>query len=74
LDFWFEKKPSGTLVCRVFDEGQNEEQIFRLKKAVPGTNPTTVSYNASAVTIYNATSSLARFESKSVLLYFEKTL
>jgi hypothetical protein len=34
----------------------------RLKKMAPGANPTTVSYNASAVNFYNATDNLARFE------------
>jgi hypothetical protein len=37
----------------------------------PAANPTIVSYNASAVRIYNATSSLVRFE-KNVFFYFEK--
>jgi hypothetical protein len=32
----------------------------------PGANPTIVSYNASAVKIYNAKSSLVRFETKIV--------
>jgi hypothetical protein len=32
-----------------------------------------VSYNASAVKIYNATISLVRFEKKSFFFYFEKT-
>jgi hypothetical protein len=30
-----------------------------------------VSYNASVVKIYNATSSLVRFENKNILIYFE---
>jgi hypothetical protein len=33
-----------------------------------------VSYNASAVKIYNARSSLARFENKNIFTYFQKTL
>jgi hypothetical protein len=33
-----------------------------------------VSYNASAVKNYNSTSSLVRFESKSIFFYFENTL
>jgi hypothetical protein len=33
-----------------------------------GSNPTTVSYNAGAVKIYNATSSPARFESKTIFV------
>jgi hypothetical protein len=36
-----------------------------------GANPTIVSYNASVV-IFNATGSLARFENKSILVFFEK--
>jgi hypothetical protein len=40
----------------------------------PGANPTTVNYNASAVKIYIATSSLERFENKNIFFYFEKTL
>jgi hypothetical protein len=42
-----------------------------------GPNPTIMSYNASAVKIYNFTSSLVRFESKIIFLYlhaFKKTL
>jgi hypothetical protein len=35
-----------------------------------GANPTIASYNTSAVKIYNATSSLVRFENKK--MYFEK--
>jgi hypothetical protein len=38
----------------------------------PGPNPTIVSYNASVVKIYNATSSLVRFENKNIFFYFEK--
>jgi hypothetical protein len=40
----------------------------------PGANATIVSYNASAVKNYNSTSSLVRFESKSIFFYFENTL
>jgi hypothetical protein len=36
---------------------------------IPGANPTTVSYNASALKNYNATSSLARFENKNSSFY-----
>jgi hypothetical protein len=39
-----------------------------------GANPTIASYNASAVKIYNATSSLVRFGSKNFFVYFEKML
>jgi hypothetical protein len=37
-----------------------------------GANPTTASYNASAVQTYNATSSLVRFENKNIFFYYEK--
>jgi hypothetical protein len=37
-----------------------------------GANPTTSIYNASVVNFYNATGSLARFENKNILFYFEK--
>jgi hypothetical protein len=40
----------------------------------PGANPTIVSYNASAAKIYNAKSSLLRFENKNIFFYYEKTL
>jgi hypothetical protein len=35
-------------------------------------NPANVSYNASAVKIYSATSSQVRFENKNIFFYFEK--
>jgi hypothetical protein len=38
---------------------------------VPRPNPTTSSYNASAVNFYNATGSLACFENKNISFYFE---
>jgi hypothetical protein len=38
----------------------------------PGANPTIASYNASVVIFYNATVSLARFEDKNIIFYFEK--
>jgi hypothetical protein len=38
----------------------------------PRVNPTIVSYNASAVKIYNATSSLVRFENKNIFFCLEK--
>jgi hypothetical protein len=37
-------------------------------KNEPGGNPTIMSYNASAVNIYNAASSLVRFENKKNIL------
>jgi hypothetical protein len=40
----------------------------------PGANPTTPSYNASVVKLYNATSSQVRFEIKNIFFFFEKTL
>jgi hypothetical protein len=54
------------------------KQARRPKFFIPLTqiNPTILSYNASAVKIYNATSNHLRFENKCFLLctYFEKTL
>jgi hypothetical protein len=41
---------------------------------VPGPNPTIVSYNAGAVKIYSATSSLVRFKNKNSFVYFVKML
>jgi hypothetical protein len=38
-----------------------------------GANPPIVSYNASAVNIYNATSSLAHCKNKNIFFCFEKT-
>jgi hypothetical protein len=48
--------------------------LFERVPVEPGPNPTTSIYNASVVNFYNATGSLARFENKNVLFYFEKTL
>jgi hypothetical protein len=36
-----------------------------------GVNPTTVNYNASAVKMYNAASSLVRYEIKNIFFYSE---
>jgi hypothetical protein len=38
--------------------------------SAPGANPTIVSYNASAVKIYNATISLVHFENKTIFYKF----
>jgi hypothetical protein len=38
-------------------------------RLAPGPNPTIVSYNASAVKVYNAKSSLVRFENKNIFFY-----
>jgi hypothetical protein len=40
----------------------------------PGANPTIVSYNASAVKIYNARINIFRIENKNNFLYFEKCI
>jgi hypothetical protein len=40
----------------------------------PVATPTIMSYNASAVKNYNATSSVVRFENTIIFFYFEKTL
>jgi hypothetical protein len=39
---------------------------------MPAAIPTTASYNASVVKIYNATSSLVYFENLNIFFYFEK--
>jgi hypothetical protein len=49
-----------------------ETGILFCSKQFPGANPTIVIYSASVVNFYNATGSLARFENKNILLYFEK--
>jgi hypothetical protein len=41
-------------------------------RVTTGANPTTAIYNASAAKIYNATSSLVRFENKNIFVYNEK--
>jgi hypothetical protein len=46
----------------------------KVRFAYLGANPTIVSYNARDVKFYNATSSLARFESIIIFFYFEKPL
>jgi hypothetical protein len=55
-------------------------KVFQLKENMlmwvqeyvePDANSTIVSYNASAVKIYNQTSSLVLFENKNVFFYFE---
>jgi hypothetical protein len=50
-----------------------EKNSTRCHKWEPGANPTTSSYNASAVKSYNATSNLLRFESKNIFFYLEKS-
>jgi hypothetical protein len=37
-----------------------------------GANPAIAGYNARVVNFYNSTGSLARFENKNMLFYFEK--
>jgi hypothetical protein len=44
------------------------------EKLIPGPNPTIVSYDAGAVKIYNATSSLVRFENKNIFFYLRTAL
>jgi hypothetical protein len=65
-DFWFENKTSGNPVMYI-----NEKQICPPLSKAPShchcpANPTTMSYNAIAVNIYNAPSSLVRFENKNI--------
>jgi hypothetical protein len=40
----------------------------------PGANPTITSYNDSPVKMYNATSSLVRFENQNIFFYFGKNV
>jgi hypothetical protein len=49
------------------------EKFFKIITSVPGPNPTTTIYNAGVVNVYNATDSLARFESLKISLLW-KTL
>jgi hypothetical protein len=44
------------------------------KKLRPGANPTTSSYNASAVKVHNSTNSIARFMNKNPFPYFKSSL
>jgi hypothetical protein len=47
-------------------------QIFETSEfdgRVPGADPTTVSYNADVVNVYNSTSGLVRFETKNTFIY-----
>jgi hypothetical protein len=46
--------------------------LAKIEALIPGPNPTIVSYDASAVKIYNPKSSLARFENKNIFLNFKK--
>jgi hypothetical protein len=49
-----------------------ETNVTHVYMYISGSNPTTLSYNASVVNFYNATGSLARFGNKNILFYFEK--
>jgi hypothetical protein len=64
------------LFCHAFTpSAHNYQEEWKNPKAFnPGANRTNVSYHSSAVKINNATSSLVRFESKTIFVYFEKTL
>jgi hypothetical protein len=71
---------SATLRCYVCNSSGRTNSTWTLSKvshckwpeAIQEVNPTIASYKASAVKIYNCTSSLARFESKNISLYFKK--
>jgi hypothetical protein len=45
-------------------------EVVLLAPGHPGPNPTTLHSNASVVNLYNAMSSLARFEIKNNFVYF----
>jgi hypothetical protein len=49
-----------------------KSQKIGIITSTPGANPTIAGYNASVENFYNATGSLARFENKTILFYFEK--
>jgi hypothetical protein len=55
----------------IFEIGSRRGDWIRGKK--PGANSTTVSYNASVINIYNATSSLVHLENKKIV-HIEKAL
>jgi hypothetical protein len=48
-------------------------QNVKTRSKPPLSNPTIVSYSASVVKIYNATSSLLRFENKTIFFNLKKT-
>jgi hypothetical protein len=63
------------IITLVFEKNANffaeicqKSQKIVIITSTPGINPTIATYNASAVKIYNATSSLARFENKNIFL------
>jgi hypothetical protein len=69
--FWKQKKFGGfdkTVYPNTFLALSNSEVVG----LAPGVNPTIVSYNASAVNIYNATISLVRLENKNIFFDFDK--
>jgi hypothetical protein len=45
-------------------ENETDVVFFSLLSTLPGANPTIVSYSAGVVKLYNASSSLVRFENK----------
>jgi hypothetical protein len=65
--FHFEKCPS---LLQRWRCGCNSKVVG----LAPGDNPMIVSYNASAVKIYNAMNGLMHFESINIFFYYEKTL
>jgi hypothetical protein len=61
--------------CLIFKKPAESKQSPKDRNfAQSGANPTIVFYNAGAVKIYNATSSLVRFENKNIFFDFERTL
>jgi hypothetical protein len=64
-------------VCYIWTQKLSRNKIFKVDKIgiispilISGTNPTTLSYNASAVNLYSAANSMARFQNKN---YFSPT-
>jgi hypothetical protein len=64
---WEETERSIVLRC-----GSRINKVIIHSKDGPGANPTIAGYSASVVNAYNSTGSLARFQNKKILFYFEK--
>jgi hypothetical protein len=55
-----------------FAENWGKSQKIVIITSTPGANPTIVSYEASVVKLYNATSGIVRFENTNIVFYSEK--
>jgi hypothetical protein len=64
----------GQKYATTFTFSKERKKMCNFNNLFPGANPKTVSYNASAVKIYNTTLyNLVHFENKNIFFYFEKT-